>query len=342
LKVFTFKDKKEEAYSLVNTMTSMKYRYATGHYGKIKLWDYNSEVTTIHLNKTAKYDLIYAEKSKSLLCLSNSKKIEIVNLDQGKVILSVNLEFTLNTSTIIVDSSKEFSTFTGPYLNYLDFQYDFPKEPKHVLHSSLLDPKCDYAYMSIILFIKTLKYLVTLNNEGNLFLFFLSKEFKWKLYKRQNNTIDNRRNTAPLKNSNFLENKNNYNFQFNQKSENDRVYSLVELGDNYLGQEMYDRTLRIITLPDLEYYKTVKLPTGAKILNLGPDLGEDILFNLDINNKTCNFIFPFYETKYEMKSVISAKFPVSIINKEKFQRICQGRDTILIFTQFNVYQISVL
>lgn len=339
MKVFSFKDKKEEAYSLVNIMTSMKYRYATGHYGKIKLWDYNSEVTTIHLNKTAKYDLIYAEKSKTLLCLSNSKKIEVVNLDLGKVILSVNLEFTLNTSTIIIDSKKEFSTFTGPYLNYLDFQYDSMKEPKYKLHSSLLDPKCDFAYMSIILFIKTSKYLVTLNNEGNLFLFFLSKDFKWKLYKRQKS--DSRRNTAPITNNLDLLNKNN--FQFNQNgAENDRVYSLVELSDNFLGEEMYDRTLRIITLPDLEYYKTIKLPTGAKILNLGPDLGEDILFNIDLNNKTCNFIFPFYETKYEMKSVISAKFPVSIINKEKFQRICQGRDTILIYTQFNVYQISVL
>ena len=311
IKVYKFPKQTEEAYSLVNLINTKLYRYATSHYGKIKLWENHSSSLTINLEKTAKYELKHMENSVIILCFSFSNKIEVINLEYAKAMYSITLDYAVVSANFMEMelNSQSQTLICAPYLTRCSFG-----NVSGEVNETLLDRTSQYNYMNSVLYFKYKKYLVSLNSKGALFLFELNinNDLQW----------------------NFI-NKND------PKSEkNDYICSLLEFTDNRLGMELPNRTIKIVTLPDLECKMIIKYPTFCKLCNLGYDLGEDILFSIDQTKRLCYFIFPF---EIKDKKTHYIELPIDKFKLiEGYQKISLGRSTVFMYTKESIYQINIL
>lgn len=264
----------------------------------------------------------------------------------------------------------------GPFLSFIECLADSNDNTnnRYSIHQPIVNINEEKAYMTQLLYCKNSRYLITLNSESKLFLFYFSStKSKWTLVKFQENNKKSgleipsvKRTSLPVNrkelidleniinktnnkysNSNNISNSNNNNRKsfatnivHNENSIEDKVLSLVELNNDYLGEEMYDKTLKIISLPELEFIRLVKLPYGNKIINLSPNIGEDILFNIDSNKHCCNFIFPFNEVKYKKPTSESVVIPSNMM-KERYIRVSSGKNSIILYTMSSVYYINL-
>ena len=294
LKVFKFKDTKDEIFSLVNTISSMKYRYSSGHYGKIKLWDFEGETTSVGLQKLVPFNVNYSEKNNLVICYGAISTIFIVSLELGKLRHTIELDFNCLCIVLIEDKtfSDQLAFFIGPTLSKVTIN---SKE------ASLEEFDSEIKIYDLLNFNN--QYIVGLTGDGYIIIY--------KDGKRVNSSL---------------------------KSE--KIFSIVQL-NRFIALEMYDQAIKIVTLPDLIYYKSIGIPIGGKLMNLGINLGEDILYNMNLKEGLCNFIFPHWESKYGLKSYCSVKIPDKISKREVYNKFSPDKETILMYTKYHIYQISV-
>lgn len=286
-----------------------RFRYATGHYNKLMLWEANRNSTTITLSKNAKYDLMYAQTLKLILCFSNSKTIEVVDISSIKILFSFNLENTPSCSCIVKSTAEMISILYGPYLNYVELNKEGVLE-----NSTLLDKAKQNTYMCCMTCFQISKYVVTLNNSGKAYLFSQDSDSSWHLVTQ----------TSPQRKSGF-------------ELQCETFSSLIELSDDYVAMDSYLRRIYISKIPGLAIIKTVNYPTTSRILNLGVGLGEDILISLNQDVHSCYFILPFNGEFGESREIRLKKK----ILLEDYLKTASFENTVVLYTKRSIYQISV-
>lgn len=297
----------------------------------IKLWDFNNESTTIHfVNKKSIYQSIYLKTNKVLLCYCSSRQLEVVDLGKGKIVLSAKFDNLLSSSScLIYDEVKYFSTFHAPFLTYFQCEYDIKENHIEFSSSTLLKIKEENHMIDIVYFEET-SYIVTLNEFGRIFVFIFKNDKLTLINKSIVNKEEENVKFLVLNQKKFFNNR------FDEK-----IYSLVPLSKNLIGMEMENFTLTIRNLPDLEFVRSVKFPSGGKLFNILSAPHQDILFNFDNKKMNFNLIYPFYESKYgQNKSYCT--YELNVIKNFRYLKVSNCRNSLMLYTNNKVYKVNLI
>lgn len=297
----------------------------------IKLWDFNDESTTIHFSNTKSiYQCMYLKTNKVLLCFTNSKQIEIVDLKKGKIINTAKFDNLLSSSScLIFDEAQYFSTFHAPFLTY--FQCEYNPIENHVKYSSSTLLKINEEnHMVDILYYEESKFIITLSEFGKIFVFLFKNDKLTFLKKSSTNKNEENGKFVIMNNKKFLQNR------FDEK-----IYSLIPLSKNLIAMETENFTIAINSLPNLEFVRSVKYPPGGKIFNILSAPNEDLLFNFDYKNMKINLIIPFYESKYGQNKSYTT-YDVDLNNDYRYIKVSNCKNALMFYTNNKIYRLNLI